>query len=87
MRSVASASLGGGALVVLLAAGCGGTPSPSQPEHPTATPAPVARPNLVVVLADDLDLPTFSEMARPREQVPHDGDAENRRPSAARTAP
>jgi len=54
------------AWAVLLLAGCGGGSSPSGPPSvpaPAPTP-PAARPNLVLVVADDLDVPTAMELPR-----------------------
>lgn len=47
-------------LLILLSCGGGSSPSASAP-LPSATP-PVARPNFVVVLTDDLDVPTTAEL-------------------------
>ena len=52
-----------GAALLLLAA-CGGSGAPSLPAPaPTATPL-AARPNLVLVVTDDLDIPTSLELPR-----------------------
>jgi N-acetylglucosamine-6-sulfatase len=54
------------AFSLLLLAGCGGGSSPSGPASvpsPTPTP-PLARPNLVLVVTDDLDVPTTLELPR-----------------------
>jgi arylsulfatase A-like enzyme len=59
-RSACTGSVAAGALAL---SACGGG-SPAAPA-PVATPTPVApRPNIVVVLADDLDLPTTAELPR-----------------------
>ena len=54
------------AFSLLLLSGCGGGSSPSGPASvpaPTPTP-PLARPNLVLVVTDDLDVPTTLELPR-----------------------
>jgi len=56
-----------GRLILLLGAGgllagCGGGGSPSAAASPVTTPTPSPRPNLVVILADDLDVPTMGEL-------------------------
>jgi arylsulfatase A-like enzyme len=62
------------ALASGLLAACGGGGSPSAPQaNPTTVPTPAVRPNLVVVLADDLDLPTFNEMTRLRDVMAAQG--------------
>jgi N-acetylglucosamine-6-sulfatase len=56
--------LGTSALVAGIAAGCGGSaPSPSAGTPATAAER-VVRPNLVLVVTDDLDVPTALEMPR-----------------------
>jgi arylsulfatase A-like enzyme len=61
LRSSASVCVAAGA--ILLSA-CGGGSSPSTPvPAATATP-PAARPNLVLVVTDDLDVPTALELPR-----------------------
>lgn len=57
------------ALGLLLAAGCGSEPSPSAPAGTTTPPPPRAKPNLVVVVADDLDLPTYGELTSLRDSI------------------
>jgi arylsulfatase A-like enzyme len=58
-----SASACAGAVLALLSA-CGGGSSPSAPPPaPTATPQ-AARPNFVLVVTDDLDVPTTLELPR-----------------------
>lgn len=54
----------GGAASMLSLVACGGGGSPSAPAPaPSATPA-AARPNFVLVVADDLDVPTTERMPR-----------------------
>jgi N-acetylglucosamine-6-sulfatase len=54
----------GGTFSVFVLAACGGGSSLSAPAPvPTATPA-AARPNIVLVLTDDLDVPTAERMPR-----------------------
>ena len=50
--------------VLALLSACGGGSSPSAPA-PAPTPTPrAARPNLVLVVTDDLDVPTTLELPR-----------------------
>ena len=54
----------GGLASILLSVACGGGHSPSAPS-PVASPTPAAaRPNVVLILADDLDVPTTERMPR-----------------------
>ena len=65
MARAQRAGEGGGAILdLVLLAACGGSSSPAG-TTPVATPAPqAARPSFVVVLADDLDVPTTLELPR-----------------------
>jgi arylsulfatase A-like enzyme len=58
------------AAIVLAACGGGGSPS-APPTAPTATP--LVRPDLVVVLTDDLDVPSYQEMPRLRDVLAAQG--------------
>lgn len=51
-------------LSTLLAAGCGGGVSSPTAVAPGPTPTPFIRPNIVLVVTDDLDVPTALEMPR-----------------------
>ena len=61
MRSKLIAGPAATVLGVLLHGACGGG-SPAAPPVSSPTPAPRVRPNLVVIVADDLDVPTTAEM-------------------------
>ena len=62
-------------LSAVLGSACGGGGSPSAPPPaPTPTPPPAARrPNIVLVVADDLDVPTASELPRLPDLVANRG--------------
>ena len=56
--------LGISALVALGATGCGGGASSPAASAPVPAATPLVRPNIVLVLTDDLDVPTALEMPR-----------------------
>ncbi len=57
----------------LVAAGCGGAGSPAAPE-PTANPSAAARrPNLIVIVTDDLDVPSYRELPHLRDAMAAQG--------------
>jgi N-acetylglucosamine-6-sulfatase len=67
-----------GALALLLSAACGGggstpttpgSPAPSTAPAPQPTPTPTWRPNIVVLLADDLDVLSIDRMPVLRSQM------------------
>jgi N-acetylglucosamine-6-sulfatase len=71
MRPGTTLGAGSVAWVVAMLAACGGG-SPAAPV-PAQTPPPRLRPNLIVVVADDLDVPTASEMPRLPELLANQG--------------
>ncbi len=71
MRLSQLAAAGAGAACLALLA-CGGGGSPAAPT-PTPTPTPFARPNLVLVLTDDLDVPSYQELPRLRDVLARQG--------------
>ncbi|HEY7516143.1 MAG TPA: sulfatase [Vicinamibacteria bacterium] len=63
MRKIRNAGRLAGAFAVLSVVACGGTSTPTAPPA-TAAPSPAPRPNIVVVLADDLDVRTSALLPR-----------------------
>lgn len=57
--------------LALLLVRCGGPSSPVAPPPPSATPAP--RPNLVLVVVDDLDVPTYEALPRLNDLLARQG--------------
>ncbi len=59
----------------LLLAACGGPNSstPSAPRPGPSASAPAVRPNLIVILTDDLDVPTYLQMRRLRDVMAAQG--------------
>ena len=57
----------------MLSSGCGGGSAPSQAQA-VATPTPAApKPNIVLVVTDDLDVPTYDALPRIAELVANRG--------------
>jgi N-acetylglucosamine-6-sulfatase len=72
MRWPAPFRVGGVTGAVVLALACGGN-TPSQSPAPTPAPTPRVRPNLVVIVVDDLDVPTYLQLSRIRDVMASQG--------------
>jgi arylsulfatase A-like enzyme len=46
---------------------CGGSGAVSEPSGRAPTPAPLVRPNIVLIVADDLDVPTMNQLLERRQ--------------------